>query len=137
MYKTVRQGESSLQYRILPQEDTSGRIARARKLRKSRIVCILVASLVVGCLTVTAAVIIPILLTTNIVALPAKFQTFALSTKHGRYGSVQGAQYIAILPVKEAHFKEIKVFQADRHNQTERTRALFLKEDWPSLPAWK
>ncbi|KAF6211576.1 hypothetical protein GE061_012089 [Apolygus lucorum] len=136
MYKTVRQGEASLQYRILPQEDTGGRIARAKRLRRSRIACILIASLVVGCLTVTAAVIIPILLTTNIVALPAKFQTFALSTKHGKY-NLQGAQYIAILPVKEAHFKEIKVFQAEHRNQTEKTRALFFKEDWPSLPAWK
>ncbi|XP_014239625.1 uncharacterized protein LOC106661038 [Cimex lectularius] len=143
MYKIVRQGESSLQYRILPQEDNSVKIERHRRLKRNRIACVLIVSLIIGCVTVAAAVIIPILLTTNIVALPAKYQTFAFSTKHGKY-NIPGTQFIAILPVKEAHFKEIKIFQASETshrgaNQTEKARALLLsgKEDWPSLPAWK
>uniref|UniRef100_T1IGA7 Uncharacterized protein n=1 Tax=Rhodnius prolixus TaxID=13249 RepID=T1IGA7_RHOPR len=153
MYKTVRQGETSLQYRILPQEEshTTNKISRIKRFRRNRIACVLIISLVVGCVTVAAAVIVPILLTTNIIALPAKFQTFALQTKHGKY-NLQGTQYIAILPVKEANFKEIKIFQAaaelnnnnnnngQHFNQShEKSRALFFstRENWPSLPAWK
>ncbi|KAK9512591.1 hypothetical protein O3M35_000982 [Rhynocoris fuscipes] len=141
MYKTIRQGETSLQYRILPQEDNhitsnTNKIGRIKRLRRNRIACVLIISLVVGCVTVAAAVIVPILLTTNIIALPAKFQTFAVQTKHGKY-NLQGTQYIAILPVKEANFKEIKIFQADQSHEKSRAFFFSTKDNWPSLPAWK
>lgn len=107
MYKTVRQGDNCLQYHILPQDDvTSGHVMKRRRPPRSRTALVLVITLVLGCAIVAAAVLIPVLMRANVVALPARFQTFAVaasSVKMGGRGkySLQGTQYIALLPVKD------------------------------------
>lgn len=112
MYKTVRQGDNCLQYHILPQDDvTSGHVMKRRRPPRSRTALVLVITLVLGCAIVAAAVLIPVLMRANVVALPARFQTFAVaasSVKMGGRGkyALQGTQYIALLPVKDSsgHF---------------------------------
>lgn len=112
MYKTVRQGENSLQYHILPQDDvTTGHVMKRRRSSRHRTAFILVLTLILGCAIVAAAVLIPVLMTSNVVTLPARFQTFAVAASsvnvrpHGKY-TLQGTQYIALLPVKDSlgHF---------------------------------
>lgn len=111
MYKTVRQGENSLQYHILPQDDPAMTKRRRSSAPRHRTAFILVITLILGCAIVAAAVLIPALMASNVVTLPARFQTFAVAASsvnmkgHGKY-SLQGAQYIALLPVKDplGHF---------------------------------
>lgn len=114
MYKTVRQGENSLQYHILPQDDQLYPAMTKRRRSSAprhRTAFILVITLILGCAIVAAAVLIPALMASNVVAMPARFQTFAVAASSvnmkglGKY-SLQGAQYIALLPVKDSlgHF---------------------------------
>ncbi|KAG8301978.1 hypothetical protein J6590_040223 [Homalodisca vitripennis] len=117
MYKTVRQGENSLQYHILPQDDVgSGHVMKRRRSTRHRTAFILVITLILGCAIVAAAVLIPVLMASNVVTLPARFQTFAVAASsvnmkaHGKY-TLQGAQYIALLPVKDplGHFNAYQI----------------------------
>lgn len=96
MYKTLRRGEGLLQYRVV------GSAATRRRRRRHRLACLLVISTAVGAVTVAAAVIVPVVLTANLVALPAGLRTLAVSTKHGL------TRYIAVLPVREAKFKLLR-----------------------------
>jgi hypothetical protein len=132
MYKTVKQGDSCLQYRILPQEE--GGTRPRRRWRRRRVACLLTAGLVIACLTVAGAVLLPILLSTNIVALPAGFHTFALRQHASKY-----AQYIAIVPVREAHFKILPAWgntpPPSLHLNT--STSSFVSAQWADLTVWK
>lgn len=113
MYKTVRQGENSLQYRILPQDDHVISKRRRSAAPRHRTAFILVITLILGCAIIAAAVLIPALMASNVVTLPARFQTFAIAASsinpraHGKY-SLQGAQYIALLPVKDLNGYQLR-----------------------------
>ncbi|KAL1131454.1 hypothetical protein AAG570_011071 [Ranatra chinensis] len=128
MYKTVRQGESCLQYRIVGQEEYRRTVKRSRS---GRIACLLTGALVVACLTVAGAVLMPILLTTNIVALPAGLHTFALRPQPAQLQQQQ--QYIAIVPVREAKFRIVG--QQEALNGT--LQPALLTAQWAGLALWK
>ncbi|XP_066906881.1 uncharacterized protein [Halyomorpha halys] len=84
MIRSVRREDGWLEYLVLPEH---------RRRRRHRVACVLVASLLLGCILVAAAVILPIALSTSLVALPAK-----LAVAKG----LQGVRYFAILPVRQA-----------------------------------
>uniref|UniRef100_A0A1B6DM27 Uncharacterized protein n=1 Tax=Clastoptera arizonana TaxID=38151 RepID=A0A1B6DM27_9HEMI len=114
MYKTVRQGDNSLQYTILAQDDytPTGSTMKRRRSSRRNTAFILIVTLILGCGIVAAAVLIPVLLSSNVVALPARFQTFAVAATNikGKY-NIQGTQYIALLPLKDAtgHFNAFQL----------------------------
>jgi hypothetical protein len=90
MYKTVRHGENSLQYTILPQQDDTAVVTAAnisiygrssagvrRKARRGRKLTILIMALILACGVVGAAVVVPLLVSTDLVAIPSAIQHFS------------------------------------------------------------
>jgi len=99
MYKTVRHGENSLQYTILPQQDDAGAITSAnssmcgrtsagvrRRARRGRTATILIMTLILACGVVGAAVVVPLLISTDLVALPSAFQRFSSNNNGHHHG---------------------------------------------------
>lgn len=93
MYKTVRHGENSLQYTILPQqEDSNASVAISaggrssagvrRRARRGRTATILILTLILACGVVGAAVVVPLLVSTDLGALPSAFQRFSGTAHH-------------------------------------------------------
>jgi hypothetical protein len=87
MYKTVRHGENSLQYTILPQQDDTAAITAAnisiygrsgagvrKKARRGRKATILIVALILACGVVGAAVVVPLLVSADLVAIPSAIQ---------------------------------------------------------------
>jgi hypothetical protein len=90
MYKTVRHGENSLQYTILPQQDDAAAVTAAnisfygrssagvrRRARRGRKATILIMALILACGVVGAAVVVPLLVSPDLVAIPTAFQRFS------------------------------------------------------------
>jgi hypothetical protein len=97
MYKTVRHGENSLQYTILPQQDDTAVVTAAnisiygrssagvrRKARRGRKATILIMALFLACGVVGAAVIVPLLVSPELVAIPPAIQHFS-THKNGHH----------------------------------------------------
>jgi len=78
MYKTVRKGENSLQYTILPQQDDGSvvttRPGSRRHRKKGKTVAVLALTVVLICGVIATAVLVPLLLTSDLTAIPAAFQ---------------------------------------------------------------
>lgn len=75
MYKTVRHGENSLQYTILPQQEEGAVNVRPRKSKKKgKTAAVLTITIILICGIIATAVLVPLLLTSDLVALPAAFQ---------------------------------------------------------------
>jgi hypothetical protein len=109
MYKTVRHGENSIQYTILPQQDDSAVVTAAnisicgrsragarRKARRGRKVTILIMALILACGVVGAAVVVPLLVSPDLVTIPSAIQRFS-NHKNGRHYASHHTQYSAIL----------------------------------------
>jgi hypothetical protein len=97
MYKTVRHGENSLQYTILPQQDDAAAVTAAnisiygrssagvrRRARRGRKATILIMALILACGVVGAAVVVPLFVSPDLVAIPSAFQHFS-SHKNGHH----------------------------------------------------
>lgn len=106
MYKTVRHGENSLQYTILPQQDDSaamtanssvcGRSSTSvrRRSRRGRTATILILTLILACGVVGAAVLVHVLISTNLVSLPSALQRLGSNNNgdhHGEHHSYHSA----------------------------------------------
>ncbi|KAJ9577362.1 hypothetical protein L9F63_006042 [Diploptera punctata] len=76
MYKTIRHGENSLQYTILPQQEDSNTASGGRRRGT-----ILIITLVLACGIVGAAVVVPLLLSTDLAA----FQRLKAHHRHVLY----------------------------------------------------
>lgn len=75
MYKTVRHGENSLQYTILPQHEEGSVLVKPRKSKKKgKTAAVLTITTILICGVIATAVLVPLLLTSDLVALPAAFQ---------------------------------------------------------------
>ena len=96
MLKTVKVGDTSLQYTVLSQtDDVASNTAvnvlptsRKRRMRHRKTVILVLITMVMGCGIVIAAVLVPILIASKLVgSLPesAKFKSFAVSAN-----SIQG-----------------------------------------------
>ena len=103
MYKTVRHGENSLQYTILPQQDDAavitaannnicGRISAGvrRRARRGRTATILIVTLILACGVVGAAVVVPLLVSTDLVVLPSALQRFSNNKNGHHHGGHHG-----------------------------------------------
>lgn len=130
MFKTVRVGDTSLQYAIVSQNDEfSGgpcavtaaphRAKTKRKTRYHKTVILILITLIVGCCVVIAAVLVPILVASKLVGnLPesAKFQTFAIAASsiqgYNKYDH-NGRRYVELLPIKEPPVDAVIQFQDD------------------------
>lgn len=130
MFKTVKVGNTSLQYTIVSQSDdtstvTNGSITTPalrkskikRKTRHRKTVILILITLIMGCGIVIAAVLVPILVASKLVSnLPesAKFKTFAIAA-----GSIQGYskydqsghKYVELLPIKQPPVDAVIEFQ--------------------------
>lgn len=120
MFKTVKVGDTSLQYTIVSQaEDSSssnsgsgGNVIRKNKIKRRtrhrQTVILILITLIMGCGIVIAAVLVPILVASKLVGnLPesAKFQTFAIAASsiqgYGKHDH-NGHKYVELLPIKQA-----------------------------------
>lgn len=109
MYKTVRHGENSLQYTILPQQDDAAAVTAAnisiygrssagvrRRARRGRKATILIMALILACGVVGAAVVVPLLVSPDLVAIPSAFQRFS-SHKNGHHHAGHHSHHSASL----------------------------------------
>lgn len=109
MYKTVRHGENSLQYTILPQQDDAtaitaannnicGRISAGvrRRARRGRTATILIMTLILACGVVGAAVIVPLLVSTDLVVLPSALQRFSSNKNGHHHGGHHGHHSVSL-----------------------------------------
>jgi hypothetical protein len=110
MYKTVRHGENSLQYTILPQQDDAatitasnnnicGRISAGvrRRARRGRTATILIMTLILACGVVGAAVVVPLLVSTDLVVLPSALQRFSNNKNVHHNGGHHGHHSVSAL----------------------------------------
>lgn len=117
MLKTVKVGDTSLQYTVVSQTDElsvgSNTVnvlptSRKRKSRHRKTVILVLITMVMGCGIVIAAVLVPILIASKLVdSLPesAKLKTFAISANSiqgFRKHSEHGQKFVELLPVNEA-----------------------------------
>lgn len=116
MYKTVRHGENSLQYTILPQQDDAAAITAAnnnnicgrisagvrRRARRGRTATILIMTLILACGVVGAAVVVPLLVSSDLVALPSAFQRFSSNNNGHHHGGHHGHRSAALHTNKTA-----------------------------------
>lgn len=98
MYKTVRHGENSLQYTILPQQDDAaimtatnsvcGRsVAGVRRgARRGRITTILILTLILACGVIGAVALVHLLISTDLVSLPSALQRFRTNNNVDHHG---------------------------------------------------
>lgn len=131
MFKTVKVGDTSLQYTIVSQTDdtttaTPNASTTTPTLRKSKIkrktrhrktVILILITLIMGCGIVIAAVLVPILVASKLVSnLPesAKFKTFAIAASslqgYGKYDQ-SGHKYVELLPIKQPPVDAVIEFQ--------------------------
>lgn len=109
MYKTVRHGENSLQYTILPQQDDAaaitasnnnicGRISAGvrRRARRGRTATILIMTLILACGVVGAAVVVPLLVSTDLVVLPSAFQRLSNNKNVHHNGGHHGHHSVSL-----------------------------------------
>lgn len=119
MFKTVKVGDTSLQYTIVSQHDeptpcpppafvyNKSKLSKRRNRYRKTVILILI-TLIMGCGIVIAAVLVPILVASKLVgSLPesAKFQTFAVAASslqgYGKHDQ-NGHKYVELLPIKAA-----------------------------------
>ncbi|XKL64208.1 hypothetical protein PGB90_004294 [Kerria lacca] len=125
MFKTVKVGDTSLQYTIVSQSEESSvtpctTVRKSKLKRKSRhrkTVILILITLIVGCGIVIAAVLVPILVASKLVgSLPesAKFQTFAIAASsiqgYGKHDQ-NGHKYVELLPIKQPPVDAVIEFQ--------------------------
>lgn len=125
MFKTVKVGDTSLQYTIVSQTDESTCSSAStvrknktkRKTRHRQTVILILITLIMGCGIVIAAVLVPILVASKLVGnLPesAKFQTFAIAASsiqgYGKHDH-NGHKYVELLPIKQAPVDSMIEFQ--------------------------
>jgi phage tail protein X len=109
MYKTVRHGENSLQYTILPQQDDAAAITAAnnnicgrisagvrRRARRGRTATILIMTLILACGVVGAAVVVPLLVSTDVVALPSALRRFGSNNNGHHHGGHHGHHAVSL-----------------------------------------
>lgn len=128
MFKTVKVGDTSLQYTIVSQTEESSCSSGSPTTRKNKIkrktrhrqtVILILITLIMGCGIVIAAVLVPILVASKLVGnLPesAKFQTFAIAASsiqgYGKHDQ-NGHKYVELLPIKQAPVDSVIEFQDD------------------------
>ncbi|KAK6621079.1 hypothetical protein RUM43_011385 [Polyplax serrata] len=90
MYKTVRHGENSLQYKILAQQEDGGiPNVKHRRSTRGKTAGIITIVLLLVCGVIATAVLVPLILTNDFITLTGTFQKF-LSLKNSiRQGRVQ------------------------------------------------